>query len=85
MEASCGAEGALEGASAQQPVSGEAQWFGGTAMHPATVTQLWQEYQASQVQSIHCGGRIPSPAWTCPTKSQPEKILMCCSSPCAFD
>ena len=42
------------GASAQQPASSEAQWVGSTATRPATVFELWEEYQAGQVQSVLC-------------------------------
>lgn len=51
-EASKGAERVPEGAAAQQPASSEAQWVGSTATRPATVIELWEEYQANQVQSI---------------------------------
>ena len=40
-----------EGTNAQ-PAAGEAQWSGSTATRLATVTELWEQYQASQVQSI---------------------------------
>lgn len=52
MKTSKGAESALEGVTAQQPAAGGAQLFGSTATCPATVTELWEEYQASQVRSI---------------------------------
>lgn len=53
-EADKGAERVPEGMAAQRPTSGEAQWAGSTATRPATITELWEEYQASQVQSIAC-------------------------------
>ena len=52
MDASKGTERVPEGATAQQPASSEAQWGGSTASRPATVTELWEEYQASQVQRV---------------------------------